>query len=142
MIDTLRHQRFLALIERFLTGDLAPAVFCAKFTRLWVQDGAAAREVQQAKKATWSQPYDELLIAAFQRGEMSAGEFQDEYARLWGYGEDLAFQTMVDALHSAYSCWRPLPELDWEIDDAQLRREVADRLAEYRASAPAQAQAV
>ena len=141
MTNTSRHQQFLTLIEKFLSGDLAPDTFCAKFIKLWMQDGAVAREAQQAKKAAWSQPYDELLIAAFQRGEISANEFRSEHARLWGYGENLAFQTLIDALHSACSCWRSSPELEWEIGEEQLRREAADRLAAYRASAHALVQA-
>lgn len=132
MNDTPRHQLFLELMGRFLGGNLAASSFCAKFTKLWMQDRDAARDAEQTKKAAWSQPHDELLIAAFQRGEMSGEEFRKEHAQLWGYADDLEFQTMIDALHSACSCWRPSPELQWEIGEEELRQEIKEALADYQ----------
>ncbi len=128
MTNAMRHEPFLRLMERFLYHKQTAADFCDQFTRLWVEN----RDRTLAKKATWSQPYDEMLLAAFQRGEISAEEFQSEYAKLWGYADDIEFQTMINALHSACMCWDPSPELDWEIDDAQLRQEVGDALTTYQ----------
>ena len=121
------------LMANFLNGRLAAETFCDRFIKQWMRDRDAAWEAQQAKKASWSQPYDELLLAAFQRGEISVAEFQREHAKLWGYADDIEFQTMISALHSACSCWRPDPELEWEIGDKQLRQEVGDALSKYRA---------
>lgn len=128
MTTAMRHEPFLRVMDRFLHHAQAAADFCDQFTRLWVEN----RDRTLAKKATWSQPYDEMLLAAFQRGEISTDEFQNEYAKLWGYADDIEFQTMIDALHSACMCWDPSPELDWEIDDEQLRQEVGDALAAYQ----------
>lgn len=132
MTDIAQHQPYLALMASFLDGMLAVEAFCDQYIKQWVRDRDAAWEVEQAKKATWSQPYDELLIAAFQRGEMSAKEFQKERAELWGYADDIEFQNMRDAMHSACMCWYPCPELDGKIDEAQLRQEVKDALTSYQ----------
>ena len=132
MTDTPRHQLFLELMGKFLDGNLAASSFCAKFTKLWMRDRDAARDAEQTKKAAWSQPHDELLLAAFQRGEMSGEDFRKEHAKLWGYADDVEFQTMIDVLHSACSCWRPSPEFEWEIGEEELRREVKEALASYQ----------
>ncbi len=128
-MNALDHEPYLRLMKEFLHHNQSAADFCDQFTKLWIE----RRDDTLAKKATWSQPYDELLLAAFQRGEMSAEEFQKEHAELWGYADDIEFQIMIDALHSACMCWDPAPELDWEIDEARLRREVGDALGKYRA---------
>ncbi len=128
MSGTIRHEEYFSLIEDFLSRDLEVAAFCSKFTALWIRD----RDETYSKKATWQQPYDELLIAAFQRGEIGGSEFQQRSAELWGYAEDIEFQTMVDALHSACSVFRPSPELQWEIGEEELRREVGEALANYQ----------
>lgn len=129
MTDAMIRKPFLRLMEQFLHHKQAAADFCDQFTKLWVEK----RDDTLAKKASWSQPYDEMLLAAFQGGETSVDEFQREHAKLWGYADDIEFQTMIDALHSACMCWDPSPELDWEIDEAQLRQEVGDALSKYRA---------
>ncbi len=73
------------------------------------------------------------MIAAFQRGEMSSDVFQREHHRLWGYStEEWEFQNMIDAMHSACSCFCSLPELEWEINEEQLRQEAASFLAQYQ----------
>ena len=128
MMNAFIHEPYLRLMKKFLRHNQSAADFCDQFTKLWIEK----RDDTLAKKANWSQPYDELLLDAFQRGEMSMDEFQKEHAKLWGYADDIEFQTMIDALHSACMCWDPAPEFDWEIDEAQLRQEVKDALASYQ----------
>lgn len=128
MTDIAQHQPYLALMANFLNGTLAVEAFCDQFIELWIEK----RDDALAIKAAWSQPYDELLIAAFLRGEMSSDQFRKEHAELWGYGDDIEFQNMRDAMHSACMCWYPCPELEGEIDEAQLRQEVKDALTSYQ----------
>jgi hypothetical protein len=125
MSGATRHDEFLLLMERFLGRTLEADAFCSEFTALWIRD----RDETCAKKATWPQPYDELLLAAFQRGEISGSEFERKSAALWGYAEDTEFQAMVDALHSACAAFSESPEAPWQIGEEELRREVGEALA-------------
>ena len=127
MSGITRQEQYFSLIENFLILGLAVDAFCAEFTALWMQD----RDDIYAKKAAWPQPYDELLLAAWQRGEISESEFQRGWAKLWGYAEDVGFRDMIDEIHSACSVFSLLPELQWEIDEEQLRHDVKQSLVGY-----------
>ncbi len=116
----------------YLSASLTVETFCTEFTKLWMRERDAAWGVWQAKKSTWSQPYDELLLAAFQRGEMGADEFRKKYARLRDCAVDPEFE-IISPVHSACSVFMPDPELEGEIDEAQLRHEVEDALGKCRA---------
>lgn len=102
--------------------------FCTKFTKLWMQE----RDNSYAKKVDWPEPYNELIIASFQRGEISGSEFRQAYSDLWSNAEDQEFEETINAIYSACDCWYPLPEREGEIDENQLRREVADAFAALR----------
>lgn len=130
MSRTSRHEEFLLLMGGLLSRSLGDDAFCSEFTALWMRD----RDETYAKKATWQQPYDELLIAAFQRGEMSGEDFRNEYAKLWGYADDVEFQTIIDALHSACSMFSPSPELRGEIGEEELRQAVREALTAHQRS--------
>ena len=127
MNGTSRHGQFLSLIESFLGWNREVDTFCAEFMTLWMQD----RDKTYAKKATWSQPYDELLLTSWQRGEISEDEFQKEWAKLWGYAEEVEFRDMIDEIHSACSVFSPAPELQWEMDEEQLRQAVKESFGNY-----------
>ncbi len=134
MTSVSQKEQFLSLIQRFLSGKLAAARFCAQFTAAWIQE----RDETYAKRAAWPQPYDELLMTAWQRGEMRESEFQEKWAKLWGYLEDREFRSLVDEIHSACSVCSPSPGLPWELDEEQLRHAVTVSLANYkRLSEPA-----
>ena len=125
MSDTIRQEPFLVLMKSFLDEKTPPQKFCLKFTRLWMQE----RDNILAQKADWPQPYDELLIAAFQRGELNGAQFREQYTELWGRAEDAAFDETICAVHSACSVYAPVPELEGEISEEQLRQEVGMALA-------------
>lgn len=128
MKPTTHHAEYLSLIEGFLSRNLDVAAFCSRFTTLWIQD----RDDTYAKKAAWQHPYDELLLAEWQRGEINESEFQQKWAKLWGYANDIEFRTMVDKIHSACSVFSPSAELQWEIGEEELRQEVKETLAAYQ----------
>lgn len=128
MNDSTRHEPFLSLMQRFLERQIKVQTFRTKFTKLWMQE----RDNSYAKKADWPEPLDELLTASFQRGEISGGEFRQAHADLWGYADDLEFIDTINAIHSAFSVLAPTPTLEGEIDEEQLRREVAEALATLR----------
>ena len=125
MSDPTRQEPFSVLMKAFLEDKIRPKDFCINFTRLWMQE----RDNITAQAAEWSQPYDKLLIAAFQRGELSDVQFREEYMELWGGAKEAAFEEIICAVHSACSVYTPVPELEGEISEGQLRQEVADALA-------------
>ncbi len=128
MSGITRDEEYLSLIESFLSGNLEVISFCYELTALWTLD----RDEMYAKKATWSQPYDEMLTAAYLRGEISKNDFSQKHAELWGYSEDSEFRTKVHTLHSACSVFSPSPELEGEISEEELRQEVREALAAYQ----------
>lgn len=127
MSGITQQKQYLSLVQEFRGGRLAAPKFCAQFTTLWVQD----RDATCAKKAAWPQPYDELLLASWRRGEMSDSKFQEKWAGLWGYAEDRKFRSLADEIHSACSVFSPSPELQWELDEEQLRDAVDKSLSHY-----------
>lgn len=122
-----QQRRYMSLVQKFQGGALAAREFCAQFTALWVRD----RDETYAKRAAWLQPYDELLMASWQRGEMRDSEFQEKWAALWGYAEDAGFRALVDEIHSACRVFNPSPEMQWELDEEQLRQAITASLANY-----------
>ena len=132
-MSSTRQEPFLMLMQQFLDRQLKSQTFCAKFTKLWIKNRDDDYANQVLKKAEWPEPYDEMLIASFQRGEISGSEFRRASAELWGYAQDLEFQETIDAIHSACSVFAPDPEMEWEINEEQLRLEVEaayDRLTQ------------
>lgn len=130
MINETRREHFVSLADKFVSKKLVVDAFDHQFTALWME--YRDQEVDK-KKAAWPEPYDQQIIASFQRGEMSKDEFAREYRSLWGYSaEEWEFQNMTDALHLACSVFNPSPELEREISEDQLRQEAAAFLAQYQ----------
>ena len=125
----MRQEPFLSLMKSFLDRKIQVQTFCTRFSSLWVQE----RDLSYAKKAEWPQPYDEMLTAAWQRGEITATQFSEQFAELWGYDPDT--QDIYDALHSACDCFYPFPEREGEIDEEQLRHETEEAFATLTDSA-------
>ena len=126
MTDEVRREHFVSLAQKFVSKKLAVNAFDRRFTALWVQ-------YRDQKKAAWTEPHDQQMIAALQRGEMSKDEFGREYRSLWGYSdEEWQFQNLIDAMHSAFTVFNPFPELEWEINEDQLRQEAESFLAQYQ----------
>ena len=119
----MRQELFLALTQDFLERRIQVRAFCTKYIRLWAKE----RDVTYVKKAEWPLPYDEMLVAAWQRGEISDDQFKEKVAQLWGY--EANSQDVLDGVHSACDCWRLSPELKGEIDEMQLRHEVEEAFA-------------
>lgn len=127
MSGIARQELYLSLVGKFLSRELAADDFCAQFIALWTQD----RDSADAKKAAWPQPYDELLMTAWQTGKIGESEFRKEWAKLWGYAEETKFQDMINEIHSACYVFDPSPELQWEINEEQLRHAVSASFTEY-----------
>ena len=118
---------FLELINQFLEQQINAEPFCLRFTKLWMRH----RDAIYAKKLTWSKPHDEELMAAFQRGEITAEQFTKQWRRLWGTEGTEHFQHMIDVVHSACDVFRPIPALSGEINEDELRQEVTRELTSY-----------
>ena len=124
-----RREHYFALVESFVNKAVEPYPFCDRYTSMWTQD----RDEEYAKVTPSAESSGQQMIASFQRDEISREEFQQEYPKLFGYsGEDLKFQDMIDAIHSACSCFRASPETKWDIDEEQLRQEMSEFLVRYR----------
>lgn len=132
----MRQEPFLSLMKSFLDRKIQAQTFCTRFIKLWAQE----RDTTYAKKATWPLPYDEMLTAAWQRGEISEAEFREKDAKLWGY--EPHSQDLIDTVHSACDCWRSSPELKWELDEAQLRHEVKEAFAAFSQADKASLEAI
>jgi hypothetical protein len=128
MSGAVERGEFLKLIDQFLRRTLAAPQFCDQFVPLWMRDTDATL----AKRQSWPRPYDQELLAARDRGELSREALEAEFAKLWGY--DPIFQRMIDAVHSACSAYRPDPEAKWEIGEEELRRDVEKALSDYVAA--------
>ena len=124
-------ERYFAMIQAFLDGETDPEAFCNEFIALWVQD----IDEEGARATTWPEPYDKQLLAARERGEISQEEFSRRWSELWGYAEDVPYVELLDKIHSACEVFDPQPRFEWEIDEAQLRADVARDVALYKASA-------
>jgi hypothetical protein len=118
------------MIEAFLDGKTDPEAFCLEFTALWTQDV----DEQYALAASWPEPYDKQLLAAREQGEISQEEFSRRWSELWGYAEDVPYVELLDKIHSACAVFDPQPRFEWEIDEAQLRADVARDVALYKAT--------
>lgn len=118
----------LELMNQFLERQIDAMTFCFRFIELWTR----SRDANYIKKLTWSKPYDEELIAALQRGEITKEQFSKQYEALWGHEHFSPLQDMIDTIHSACYSFRPIPTCSWEPDEDQLRQEVARELTSYQ----------
>ena len=133
MISVMRREQYVSFVESFLNGSEATDPFCNRFIAMWIQD----RDAEYAQAATWAQPYDRQLSERLRSGEINKDEFQREWLKLWGYSaKDLKFQDMIDAMHSSCYSFDPSGELEWGINEEQLRQELSELLAECRQNTP------
>ncbi|MFQ4142115.1 hypothetical protein [Chlorogloeopsis sp. ULAP02] len=117
-----------SLIQRFLAHEASVEDFCSDLTTLWMN----YRDIQESIKKTWDEPYDQKLVEARLRGELTAEEFGKLYSELWGLTEMMDFSRMINGVHSACSAFSPSPEYEWEMDEQQLGSEVQTLLTNYQ----------
>jgi hypothetical protein len=122
--------KFLALIKSLLVREVSVEQFCDDFTDLWIEFRDKTEEVSQ----TWDERYDLKLIESRLCGEITPDDFSKQYLELWGITEISDFCNMVNAIHSMCSAYNPLPKSDWEINEDQLRAEVAASITNYENS--------
>jgi hypothetical protein len=120
---------FLKLIRQFLNSNLNGETFCHEFMNLWRND----RDQQYAQRNTWKERFDIQLIEAYSRKQLTDEEFSRKWEELWGYGEYEPLSEMLDKDFTACDCFSSLPENEFEIDEAQLKKEVAENLAYFEA---------
>lgn len=117
------------LIHHFLQHEVVADDFCTKLIAFW----SLGRDDIYNKQKLWPEPYDQQLIAAWQRGELTEEAFRAKWDQLWGSDESTPFRYMLDRMHSACYVFRPSPQMAWEIDEDQLRREVMLCLEQFKA---------
>ncbi len=104
--------------------------FCDQFTKIWMQ----YRDSMLAKRFTWTERYDLELQQMLEHGEITKEEFGVKWLELWGYANTLPLINMIDVIHSSCDAFNYVPESEWEIDENQLRLEVANAIAVYKST--------
>lgn len=120
-------KRYLELIRQFLASEFDAETFCEKFSSLWRVD----RDEEWSKVQNGSERPDLQLTEAFNRGDISAEAFQQKWRELFGSESYENLAAMTDRIFTACDVFRDEPEAKYEIDEAELRREVAEHLAVY-----------
>jgi hypothetical protein len=119
--------RYLRLINQLLTSEVGGETFCQEFCSLWKAD----RDEQYADRNSWAERYDLQLIEAHGRGDISSEEFERKWVELFGYAEYKHLLEMLDRIFTACDVFDPEPEREIDIDEPQLKSEVATHLAAY-----------
>ena len=120
-------KQYLDLIHQLLNSEVDGETFCREFCPLWRAD----RDEQYAERDTWADRYDLQLTDAHNRGEISSEEFERKWVELFGYAEYKHLLEMLDRIFTACDVFDPEPEREFDIDEGQLKSEVASHLATY-----------
>ena len=123
---------YLQMMHSFVKGELHAQSFVTQFFDLRNKDV----EQEGALRATWDKPYDQSLIAALERGEISKDEFGRRWEELFGWSErEKQFLDMRGRVFTACDVFVDNPQLstdpEHEYDEQQLRDVVAKELREY-----------
>lgn len=121
--------QYLELIHQLIGSQIDGDYFCREFSSLCKIDG----DELSSKSEVWPEQYDLQLIESHRQGKISPDEFERKWVELWGYGEYVHLLEMLDSIFTACDVFNPMPKLEYEIDDAQLKRDVGARLADYEA---------
>lgn len=127
-------KRYLELIRQFLNFEIDVEIFRKSFSSLWRVD----RDEEWSKRDSWSERYDLQLTEAFNRGDITGEEFQQKFAQLFDSESYADLAAMTDRIFTACDVFQVEPEAEYEIDEAELRREIAEHLAAYEATKPKQ----
>lgn len=123
-------KQYVELIHQFLNSEIDIEIFCERFGSLWRAD----RDEEWSKRDTWAERYDLQLIEAFNRGDITGEEFQQKFAQLFESENYQDLMAMTDRVFTACDVFRVEPEAEYEIDESELRREIAEHLATYEAT--------
>ena len=118
---------YLSIIQQFLSAELDGEAFCRAFMGQWKAD----RDEQDALMESWPERYDLHLIEAWERGALTDQEFHHKWTELWGYTKYEPLLEMLNRVFTACDCFYPIPEGQFEIDEDQLKREVAELVRRY-----------
>ena len=127
-------KQYLELIRQFLNSKVDGETFCTKFSSLWRVD----RDEEWSKVETWSERHDLQLTEAFNRGDITGEEFQQKWRELFGSESYADLASMTDRIFTACDVFQVEPDTEYEIDETELRREVAEHLASYESAKPKQ----
>lgn len=120
---------YLELIRQFLDYKVDVETFCERFRSLWKAD----RDEEWSKRDAWSERYDIQLTEAYNRGDITGEEFQQKWRELFDSESYENLSAMIDRIFTACDVYQVEPEAEYEIDELELRREVAEHLAAYKA---------
>lgn len=123
-------KQYLELIRQFLNSEIDVDIFCERFSSLWRID----RDEEWSKVKNLPERPDVKLTEAFDRGEISGEVFQQKWRELFNSESYEALATMTDRIFTACDVFRDEPEAEYEIDETELRREVAEHLAVYESA--------
>jgi hypothetical protein len=128
----VQEEPYIQMMWSFVKGAMDAPTFVQQFFALRRKDG----EKEWALRSTWDQPYDQLLSAALQRGDISADEFSQRWDELFGWSpEEKMLLKLLDRVFSACNEFIDDPALSTnpaqEYDEEQLRAFVTKALQEY-----------
>ena len=128
MKDKSERKKLLFLIFEFFDLETPADRFAARFMKLWKK----ARDAQWSTKATWNEPLDEQLQAAFLGKKISPEEFRKRWNELWGFTEnDVKFHDMIDKVFSACDDYRHYRGSGSKYEDDKLRASTAEAFLLY-----------
>src|SRR3990172_6850308 len=73
--------QYISLMRRFVSSEIDGKTFQSKFFEMRRRDVNRDEEL----KKSWPQPYDEQLLSAYRRGDITGEEFHKKWQELWGY---------------------------------------------------------
>lgn len=128
----VHEKKYLQMMHSFVQGAMDAQAFVPQFFDLRNKDV----EKEGALRATWDKPYDQILIAALERGDISHDEFGRRWEELFGWSErEKQFLDMRGRVFTACDAFVDNPDLSTdpahEYDAQQLRDFVAQELRAY-----------
>ena len=123
-------KRYLEPIRQFLDSEIDVETFCKKFSSLWRVD----RDEEWSKVEMLPERPDTQLTEAFHRGDITGEEFQQKFTQLFDSESYQDLAAMTDRIFTACDVFQVEPEAAYEIDETELRREVAEHLATYESA--------
>jgi hypothetical protein len=112
--------RLITVIDEFLNEKIDIDTFCRDLSRLWI----AFSDENLKIKESWDRRYDVELQKEFVQGKITANEFRERYNKLCRLTEFEDFTNTINPIHGLCDFYNPIPETEWEVNEAQFRAEV------------------
>jgi hypothetical protein len=121
-------EKYLALMQGFISGIISVEDFEHQYEELWHRD----RDDEWKVVESWNKRYDIELEESYSKGEISADEFRARWNKLFQSESEKKqkLSNIVDQVHSSLDVYAAEPDLEWEIGETELRREIEECIRE------------